>query len=283
MRSRIERIIAESGSLRALPPVYQRIKEAVENPESSFEDIARIVENDTDLSTRLLRLANSSFYGYPSSVSAVPDALSVIGLQQFKHMALAVSMPGVFASGAPPFIDQTQFWKHSIAVGICARVMALELREANTERFFLAGLFNKIGRLVIYDLFPKDSVKAFKRAQAENTRLQTLELKILGFDSNEVGAAALKHWQLSSSLVELVRHSTKPVLAKNSVQDVGLVHIAAFIVESLRLGSVGERFVPEFSEAAWGYSGLEEDRLYYVVEELLRQYEEVSSVFLQET
>ena len=282
MNARLKKLLAQSEQIPDLPPVYRLVEEAVENPESSFEDIARIIEDDRKLSARLLKLANSSFYSYPVAVSTVPDALSVIGLQQFKNIALAVSLPTLFSFDAKGPLGGRSFWRHSIAVGLCARIMALELREGNTERFLLAGLFHKIGRLLALSLDPKVYSLVLERAQREESHVQTIEQELLGFDTNELGALALERWRLPANVIELVRHHAKPVLARGEVQEVSLIHLANFVVESLQLGNAGDRFVADFSEAAWDYSGLEEERLPFIIEELLRQYDEVCSVFLDD-
>lgn len=282
MHPKLERLIYKSEKMPTLPIVYSKVKEAVEDPDSSFEDIARIVGNDQGLSARLLRLANSAFYGYPSAVSSIPDALNVIGLQQFKDMTLSTCVMDMFQGIPPQLVNMRSFWSKSIACGLCARIMAIELREANTERFFLGGLMHKIGRLVIFREEPQKALEILQLSREREVHMQELEREIIGFDHCEIGGALLDFWNLPPNLSELVRYYTKPVLAKISVQDVSLIHLADFISSALQLGSAGEHYIPEFSEAAWGHSGLKEGRLYYIVEELLRQYKEVCTIFFKE-
>ncbi|MEM9160070.1 MAG: HDOD domain-containing protein [Verrucomicrobiota bacterium] len=279
MNPKIEKLIFKLDSMPTLPIVYSRIKEAVDDPDTSFEDIARIILNDQGLSARLLRLANSAFYGYPSAVSSIPDALTVIGLQQFKNMALSTCIMDVFR-GVPPLVNMEQFWRKSIACGLCARIMALELREANSERFFLGGLLHKIGRLIIFKELPLQSKEVLQLHEEREQHLHQLETEVLGFNHADVGGALLEYWNLPNNLIELTSYYIKPVLAKTSVQDVSLIHLADFITEALGMGFTGERYVPEFSDAAWGHSGLDENNLFYIVEELERQYEEVCKIFL---
>jgi len=280
MNPKIERLILKSEDMPTLPTVYNRIKEAVEDPDSSFDDIAGIAYNDQGLSARLLRLANSAFYGYPSSISSISDALTVIGLQQFKNMALATSIMDMFKGIPPELANVEQFWRKSIACGLCARIMAIELREANSERFFLGGLLHRVGRLILCKEMPEASLEILKAAEARVARIHQIETEMLGFNHAEVGGALLEYWNLPHSISELVRHYIKPVLARISVQDVSLIHLADFLTEALELGRTGERFVPDFSEAAWGHSGLRETSLYYIAEELKRQYDEVCHIFL---
>ncbi len=261
-------------------PIALAIEDAVDSPESSFEDIARIVESDQDLAARFLALANSCFYNYPIHVSTIPDALSVIGLRNTRNISIALSLPRLLPS-TPEFPVPTEsFWRHNIAVGLCTRLLALESRDANTERHFLAGYLHKIGRPIISRIFPEQAKEIYKRTQKRDTHYQKAAHSILGFDDSETGAAVLHHWRFPENISTLVHHCNKPVLARNHVRGVSFVHIAKFIVSALNIGNSGDRFVPEFSEAAWGYANFDETKLGLVVEELLRQVGSVSHLFL---
>lgn len=263
-----------------LPEIGQAIEEAVDNPESSFEDIARVVESDPKLSKRILNLANSRFYDYPIKVGTVPDALSVIGLRNVRNLSVLLCLPERFKD-TPGFpVQHNAFWRYSIAVGLCTRLMALECREANTERHFIAGFLHKLGRPLIGQLEPEKGKEIYQRIQSRDTHYSSIAQSILGYDESAVGAAALHHWRFPENISTLVHYHNKPVLARHSVRGVSLVHIASFIVSALQLGKSGDRFVPEFSEAAWGYASFDEAKIASVTEELLRQLDSVCSVFL---
>ncbi|MDQ8201226.1 HDOD domain-containing protein [Pelagicoccus enzymogenes] len=280
MISLLNPVLEDADKFPLLPPLVLAIEDAVDSPESSFEDIARIVESDADLASRFLALANSCFYNYPITIASIPDALSVIGLRNTRNVSLSLSLPRVLKQ-TPEFpVPTDQFWRHNIAVGLCARLIALESRDANTERHFFAGFLHKIGRPLIANLFPEEAKDIYRRTQKKEIHYQQAAHSALGFDDAEVGAAALQHWRFPENIVTLVRHHNKPVLARNHLRGVSLVHIANFIVSALDLGESGDRFVPEFSEAAWGYSNFDESKLSTIVAELLRQLDSVCHVFL---
>jgi len=272
-----------AGRIPTLPTVYKKIEEAVDDPDSAFEDIAAIVTQDQALSTRLLRLANSPFYGYPSAVCSVPEALTVIGLQQFKNMALSTCVMGVFRGIPDQLVNMQQFWKKSIACGLCARIMALGRHETNSERFFLGGLLHKIGRLIMYSELPEKSVEILQDSQNRELHLHHIETEMLGFNHAEIGGGLIEYWALPTSLQDLVGYYLRPVMAQVSVKDASLIHIADFLTEALGMGYTGERFIPHFSEAAWGHCGLDENRVVDIIDELLKQYDEVCAIFLEET
>lgn len=280
MNASLNPLLEDPTLFPALPQIGQAIEEAVDNPESSFEDIARVVESNEALSKRFLQLANSRFYDYPIKVASVPDALSVIGLRNARNLGILLCLPPLMRDSPGFPIAPQAFWTYSIAVGLCARLMALERREANTERHFIAGFLHKIGRPLIGMIEPEKGKEILKRTQKQDTHYATVAHELLGFDESAVGAAALHHWGFPENITTLVRYHNKPVLARNFVRGISLVHIASFIVSALQLGQSGDRFVPEFSEAAWGYAGFDESKIANVTEELIRQLDSVCAVFL---
>ncbi len=280
MHPDLEKLVFKSNTIPSLPAVYKKIREAVEDPDSTIEDIARIVCNDQALSARLLRLANSAFYGYPSEVCSITDALTVIGLQQFKNMALCTAAMDVFKNIPSTFFNMEEFWRKSIACGLCARILALQLRDANSERFFLGGLLHRVGKLILCKELPQECIQIIKTARKEETHTHSAESELLGFNHAEMGAALLAHWNLPSTLGELVGNYLDPMKAKSSISDVTLIHIADFITEGLEIGQAGEQFVPKFSGTAWDHCGLKVSDLPAAIEELQRQYEDVCQVFL---
>ncbi|MDQ8187577.1 HDOD domain-containing protein [Pelagicoccus sp. SDUM812002] len=282
MNSLLNPVLEDADKFPSLLPLALAIEDAVDSPESSFDDIARIVESDTDLTARFLALANSSFYNYPVSITTIPDALSVIGLRNTRNMSIALSLPRSLGNSPEFPVESDRFWRHSIAVGLCTRLIALDSRDANTERHFLAGFFHKIGRPLIASLFPEEANAIYKRTRKRDTLYQKAAQSILGFDESEVGAAALQHWRFPENISTLVRHHNKPVLARTHLRGASFVHISSFIVSALNFGDSGDRFVPEFSEAAWGFSNFDESKLSMIVEELKRQLDSVCHVFLSE-
>jgi HD-like signal output (HDOD) protein len=129
--------------------IFTRIDEAVNNPRSSLADIGRIISEDSSLTARLLKIVNSAFYSFPSKIETISRAVTVVGTQQLRDLALATSVMKLFQGIPPDLISMEAFWKHSIACGVAARVRGSK-REANIERFFVAGILHDIGRLILH-------------------------------------------------------------------------------------------------------------------------------------
>ena len=114
-----------------------------------------------DLTSRLLRFSNSAYCGFSTKLSTVSEAISLIGIQQVQDLLSASSVIERFSGLSSEFVSVQSFWQHSLATGICARLIALERRLPKPDRLFVAGLLHDIGRLVLFLQSPKQAQKRF--------------------------------------------------------------------------------------------------------------------------
>ncbi|TNF36982.1 MAG: HDOD domain-containing protein, partial [Gammaproteobacteria bacterium] len=146
----IATLLRNTPKLASLPTVYNKLNEAVDSPTSSSQDIADIIMEDSALAARLLKLSNSAFFGFPSRIDTISQAVTVIGMRELRDLVLATSVVSMFKDIPTNLVSPESFIEHSIATGVAARVMATHRRESNVERFFVAGLLHDIGRLVLF-------------------------------------------------------------------------------------------------------------------------------------
>ena len=276
----VAQLISKVRTVYSLPQTFHRLQEVVDNPDSSMSDIGEVLMSDQALSARILQLANCSFYGFPSRIETVSHAVTMIGAEQMIALVQGTCVASIFTNVPPEIVDMESFWKHSIACGITARLIAARRREANTERFFLLGLLHDIGRLVIFQHLPEESARIIEQAARERRLLTGIERTRLGFDHAEVGHELLKIWKLPARLCEPIKmhHNTR----ETSVYPVetAILHTADVIVNALRCGSSGERFVPALHPAHWDTAGFAADALAPLAKEVERQLAEVSATIL---
>ena len=258
----------------SLPMIFTRIDEAVNNPRSSLADIGRVISEDSSLTARLLKIVNSAFYSFPSKIETISRAVTVVGTQQLRDLALATSVMKLFQGIPPDLINMEAFWKHSIACGVAARVLAAHKREANIERFFVAGILHDIGRLVLCMKDPDWMRSALGRCHASGELLYKVENEELGFDHASLGRVLLENWKLPASLVETVAYHHNPEAAARFPIEAAVVHLADIIAHAMQLGSSGERFVPPLSPLAWERAGMSAGQLPAAIEQIDRQYRE---------
>ena len=267
-------------NVASLPMIFVRINEVVNSPRSSMGEIARVISEDAGLSTRLLRLANSAFYSFPSRIETITHALTIIGTRQMRGLALATSVMTVFKNIPKELIDMESFWRHSIACGVTARVLATHRRESNIERYFVAGVLHDIGRLMLCQNRPELVKEALVRSQESSELLIVVEKDIIGIDHATLGGALLRQWKLPASLVEMVTYHHRPMAAARFPTGVALMHLADVVTHVAQLGNSGERFIPPLNHDAWTGLGLATSSLSLVMDQVEQQYDSAVRVIL---
>jgi HD-like signal output (HDOD) protein len=266
----------------SLPAIFARINEAVNDPRNSIAEISNIISEDPGLAARLLRLVNSAFYNFPTRIETISRAVTIVGTQQLRDLALATSVLKLFKGVEKDLVNMEQFWRHSIACGVAARVLASYRRESNNERFFLSGVLHDIGRLILYIRKPDLARSALIKANDSRELLHKVEYEEVGFDHATVGGALLRFWNLPASLEEIVTNHHNPTKSKRYPVETALIHLADVIVHVLKLGSSGERFVPPVDPQAWDCLGLSASVLPPALDLIERQYEEAARMIIQD-
>jgi HD-like signal output (HDOD) protein len=282
LKQDVESVLALSDQITTLPSLFKQINKTVEDPESSLLDIARLISGDSVLSARLLQLANSSFFGFPSQIETITHAVTVIGMEQIRDLVLAVMVTSRFKHLPPELIDMKAFWFHSIACGLTARVIATYRHETNVERFYVMGMFHDLGRLVLLLNFADQVKDIALQVNDGNVDFHQLEREVIGCDHAEVGGALLKRWNLPESLSEPVACQHDPSRAIHSPVDAAILHIADIIAHALKLGGSGDPFVPLLDSEAWKKIDLPVSLLPAIVDQVDRQFPGATQMFLPE-
>lgn len=277
----IEELFQSEVEIPTLPEVYYDFKEAMEDPDGSFDEISAIISTDTGLSVRLLKIVNSAFYAFPSQIETISHAISVVGLEQLNNLVLSTVVMDRFKGIPDSVINMESFWKHSIACGLAARVIASHRKEANTERFFVAGMLHDIGRLVLALSAPFGILSVFMRCKSDQSPLHEAEKNVLGFSHTDVGQLLLKNWKLPDFHQKIVANHHQ----EDSSFDLesGILNVADDIANDLKLGDSGEGvFPPPLDLELWEKLQLPEDtNIEKIKAETEKLYNSTSSVFLQ--
>ncbi len=260
MKPTIDAILASAGELSALPDSWQRIDAVVARSTSSTAQIAEALALDPGLSARLLRMANSPMYGLNQRVERLSQAVHLIGTRQLRELALAATVIDL-VTGGPGRRDRVEsFLRHSTATGLCARAIASHRREANIERFFVAGLLHDIGLFTFELAEPQLAGELLAAAVARSEPLERAESAHLGFDHAAVGGALLQRWNLPASLSEPVAWHHQPVAAPTCRVEAAVVHIASIAIELLGFGAEHGVSTP-LDGQAWELVGLDTQAL----------------------
>jgi len=277
-----ETVAGHAKTLVSLPTIFFQIQRAINHPSSSSTDIAKALCTDQGLSARLLRIANSAFYGFPQRVESVDQAIRVIGTRQLHDLVLATVVLTQFRGVDAKLVTMKSFWQHSFACGIAARSLATLRRESNVEHFFVAGLLHDIGSLVLYQEFPQRAAVALEMHRRDKAALDEVERSVIGCDHGQVGAALMTLWKLPESYREVAANHHNPAGCRSPSMGTAVVHIADLLVGALALGGNGEAGLPRFCGEAWNAVALPPSDLGRVAEDVLSLLEETLRLFTEE-
>lgn len=265
----------------SLPTIFTKLNEAVADPRKNNKDFTKIISEDTAMAARLLRIANSALYSFPSKIETVTHAITIIGTNQLRDLVLACSVMNLFQNVPEEFCSMESFWRHSIACGVCARILAGLRREQNVERFFVAGLFHDIGRLVMFMELSNQMTEAFNYQKIHHCMLYQAEREISGFDHATLGGMLMKAWHLPPRLEEAITFHHTPSKAKKFPHDAALLHIADILANALRLGSSGESYVPPLDANAWAQIDLPAAVISTIMDQVHLQYDDAVNFILR--
>jgi HD-like signal output (HDOD) protein len=264
----------------SLPLTFQRINDLVKDPRTGTAQLAEAVGADQGLATRILRLANSSFYGLAARVDTITQAVSLIGTRQLRELALATAVVDLFRDIPAKVLDGAGFWQHSLAVGTTARLLAAKRGARETERHFVAGLMHDIGLVVAAQQMPERLAAHLQMAAAAAAPLAEIEQRELGFDHAELAAHLIGHWRLPAAMAEAAGGHHQPSATAIHPDDCALVHVADVLVEGLGYGSGGEPQVPPLAIPSWEVLGLAPGDLAPLGADLERQMIEITAIFM---
>lgn len=220
--------IADLGEIATLPEVTVKIIQIVENPKSTARDLHEVIRNDPALSSRLLKVVNSAFYGLPGQIASIDRAIVLLGLSAVKNISIAASMTHLFnASGNIEGFSGLEIWRHSIAVGVASRLLTSAQGRPAVEESFLAGLIHDLGLLVERQVFGKKMAEVIRRNADEGVNFCELEREIIGADHQAFGLGLGHKWRFPMNLCTAIGYHHRPMdLAPVHRELATLIHVA---------------------------------------------------------
>ena len=251
-----------TGSIRlvSLPEVCLRVNEMLDEPSVTASDLGNVISQDTSLTARLLKIVNSSYYGFQAKIETVSRAVTVVGLRELRGLVIAASAVETFSNVPDEILNKVRFWRHSLYCGVIARLLAEQCHVLHSERLFVAGLLHDIGKLVIAQRLPNETQKIAQQAESEGRSEFEVEQEILGYNHAEVGGELMRAWNMPETLFESVAYHHAPQNAEAGLMETCLIHMANIFTDEAEQGldMKAETPTPEINPLAWEITGLNE-------------------------
>ncbi len=282
MKTDIAELLKDVQGLLTLPDVFIHINQLVEDTGSTMSDIARAVSRDPSFTLRMLRVANSPFYGFSSSIDTVDKAVAVIGTSQIRNLALSMSVANTFAGLPNNLMSMDNFWRHSLYCALIARTLSRQVRGSDPQAVFTAGLLHDIGELVIFNRLPVQAKESLLLVldQLDELPVYLAERQTLGFDHAQLGGELARLWNLPPLLAECIACHHSIGEAQRYPRETALVHIANILAQMAEVDTLELTDAPPVDPLAWKITGLDENIIEPAIREAQQEIVEAEMLFL---
>lgn len=217
--SEVRKAIEKLDSLSTIPVVLNRILQITGDPDSPPEALYDLISCDPAIAARVLKIANSPFFGHPGKVGEIEQAIMLLGYEHIRNIAVSVSVVSMFSKRGD--MNLRNFWVHSFEVGFLAAYIAENATMVSSQRAFLAGLLHDIGRLIFYKLY-RDKYKGLLGTDD----LLEKEIEVFGCDHAEAGSWFAKKNRFPVEQVLAIQYHHVPSRTKEFADIVSIVSLA---------------------------------------------------------
>ena len=261
-----------------MPQVAQKARQLTADESASFSDLAKVIETDQAIATRVLKLANSSYYGVMGTVTSIQHASVVLGMKTLNELLTLACASSLLGSELKGYGLKTgDLWRHSIAVSVVAEKLVEEIGISADPEIFTAALLHNIGKLLLGQ-HVADYLDAIKVQVTAEKSFQTIERDMFGTDHAEIGARILQNWSFPDNVVNAVRWHHEPDLApeQNTMTDV--VHAANVLCQMIGIGTGREGLQYEPAQGTVRRLGLKAVLLEKLASQTLMWIEELNEI-----
>jgi len=255
----IEKLEREIQQLPSLSVVVMELLQLIDRGEVEFSLLDQKINQDQALAARVLRVANSPFYGFAGHIGTVREACVVLGVYTVRNIVMAAGIIDRFPPDESSNFDRLGFWQHAVGTGVAARVFASHCGQ-DPNIAFTAGLLHDIGKLVLDAHFPDVFHDILQTRDKMDCLLREAEMQQLGFDHTVIGARVAEQWKLPPMIIEAIKNHHQPDTGPASAI-VDLIHLSDIICRAMEIGDGGDTLIPRLVPSILPRLGLSWDKI----------------------
>ncbi len=276
----IKEVLKRIKGLPALPDTLAEMNKLVSNPNTTARQVGQLIASDPSVATKTLKVVNSPFYGFPTRITTITHAIVILGFNTVRTLVLSSSVMHALGNRHCKIYNKS-FWKHCVATGAAAKVLAQILGYQALEEFFIAGLLHDVGKIVIGQYLQSEYDKIEDEVSKNDSLMYDAEDEVLhGVTHADIAGALFRMWNLPKGLVKSVTYHHTPTLAGDEMRITSVLHLADIMARALQLGNPGDRKIPAIDPQAWAETGLKPgdfDRIFTLADRETKK----ASIFLE--
>ena len=238
-QEKINEIMAQVKAFPGMPDTSTELLKMLKDSETSAAEIEDVLRYDPGLTANILKLTNSAYFGIPSKVSSVKQAVVLLGWKRLLQLVMTMCMSTVMKKPIPGYdLPHGELWRHSVAVSVAAELVVKELKISNVDEVFTAALLHDVGKLVMGE-FVRDDLQQIEEMVAKGIAFEVAEFIVLGTDHAHIGARILEKWAFPEDLINAVGRHHDPETCENHCTFSDIVHIANILGMMIGYGGGG--------------------------------------------
>ena len=271
-----QRILRHMKDLPPIPQTIFKAREIMANPDSDFKELSNLFETDQAIAAKILKIANSPYYGYSGKITSIQRASVILGHKTLVELLTVIGTAGLLGNKLEGYwLDSGALWKHSLAVAFGSRIIANTIKPALSNDAFTSGLIHDVGKLIL-DQHVKERWELFQNFMddGEHTFLEA-EKKILDLDHAEVASEVCKKWNIPEPLTVAIRYHHHPSQSNGS-ELAYIVHVADAIAMMTSLGMGIDGTLYQMDDTAMEYLNLREENLNDIMGQVLEAVQKIA-------
>ena len=203
----LQLLMKEIHHLKPIPAVATQLLAVVDTPDSSMEDIARVIQYDPVITASILKTCNSAFFGLKTPAESIKDAVNMLGTDRVIELALIKSGAQALSGSQKGYgLSEGEMWKYSVSSAVVTKQVAVKLGLDNKYTLFTSALLKDIGKIILEKHVANGSQKIVHLVTQKQYSFQEAEKEVLGIDHAELGAMIAKMWKFSPKMIKIIRH-----------------------------------------------------------------------------
>ena len=276
----VQEIIDRVDSLSPLPDTAIKLMSVMNDPRSGMDQIVDAVKYDQAVTSNVLKLCNSAYFGLSRKVTSLNDAMLTLGTVKVLQLVLSVHTNSMLTREQKGYgLEAGALWKHSVAVALASSIFSQRLRQPNANLAFTAGLLHDIGKVVLNEYVGDKFAEIVCRVTEHGAAFAEAEHDVLGFSHEEIGAMVAENWKLPEPIVRCIRYHHTPSTLDPPDALVDIVHLADALVLLLGIGLGDDGLCSRADQAVMGRYGLTERDLEETGVKMMIELQRVEQLF----
>lgn len=196
-------IVAWVGDLPPMPHVASRAISMVEDPDTTANELEKLLSSDAALAARVLKIANSAMFSRQREITTLTQAIMIIGFKALKGIIVAATLRQLNKRSGP---NETMIWQNSVVTAMASNLLCQKLKKRYVDEMFLLGLLHSLGQIVLLTQMSADYKKVFSLIKEKGLDYSSAEQQILGFAHSLIGALVAKKWNFSADTCQIILH-----------------------------------------------------------------------------